>query len=303
MKKYTIARLLLTCALSSQVILTTACSLPVGSATPVEFDGDAALQHIQNQVDLGMRIPGSPAHAEVIQYISDQLNQVGWSVEVQQVMDNGQEIQNIVASKDNEASRVILGAHYDTREFADRDPDPENRKKPVPGANDGASGVAVLLEIARVLPASITGVTLLFIDAEDQGDINGQSWIRGATLFVENNYTDPSVPKPEAAVIIDMIGDADLNIYYENNSDQKLREEIWTVAESLNYSEQFIPKLKYTIIDDHIPFKNAGIPAVDLIDFDYPYWHTIGDTPDKTSAQSLEAVGRTLIAWLKSSKP
>ncbi|HMN58869.1 MAG TPA: M28 family peptidase [Anaerolinea sp.] len=270
---------------------------------PLEFDGAQAYEHVKKQVDLGMRIPGTPAHADVIQYITSTLNQSGWSVEIQQAMDNGLEIQNLVATRDDSPPSVLLGAHYDTRQYADQDPDPQKRTQPVPGANDGASGVAVLLEIARVLPKSVTGVTLLFIDAEDQGDINGQAWIRGASLFVEDRYADPVSPRPSAAIIVDMVGDADLQLFYENNSDQKLREQIWSTADSLGYSGQFIARPKYTMIDDHIPFRNAGIPAVDIIDFDYPYWHTTADMSDKVSPQSLEAVGKTLVAWLKGYKP
>ena len=95
-----------------------------------------------------------------------------------------------------------------------------------------------------------------------------------------------------------MVGDADLNIYKERNSDSTLIEEIWSVAESLGYGSQFIPEFKYSMFDDHTPFVEAGIPAMVLIDFDYPYWHTVGDTPDKVSSESLEAVGRTLWTWI-----
>ncbi len=303
MTKTILTSILLLTILVFQGISASSCSVPSSPQAPTQFNGDIAYQHVTNQMKLGMRIPGTPAHADAIRYISDELSKVGWTVEIQETSDSSSDIQNIVATRGDAATRVVLGAHYDTREYADRDSNPDNRTSPVPGANDGASGVAVLLEIARVLPQSVSGVTLLFIDAEDQGDINGQQWIRGASFFVDRNFKDPSVAKPQAAIIIDMIGDADLNLYYENNSDQKLREEIWSEAAGLGYSDQFIPQGKYTMIDDHIPFKNAGIPAVDMIDFDYPYWHTTADTADKVSAQSLEAVGRTLIAWLESGKP
>ena len=105
--------------------------------------------------------------------------------------------------------------------------------------------------------------------------------------------------KPQAVVVVDMIGDAGLNIYLERNSNVTLRTEIWETAASLNHADVFIPQEKYSMEDDHTPFIEAGIPAVDIIDFDYPYWHTTQDTPDKVSAKSLQAVGETLQAWIE----
>jgi Zn-dependent M28 family amino/carboxypeptidase len=135
-------------------------------------------------------------------------------------------------------------------------------------------------------------VWLVFFDAEDNGNIAGWDWILGSKAFVEQLDG-----KPDAAVIVDMVGDKDLNIYMEQNSDLTLSAEIWSQAAQLGYSQQFIPSPKYRMLDDHTPFLNAGIPAVDIIDFDYPYWHTSADTPDKVSAESLQAVGDTLLAW------
>jgi glutaminyl-peptide cyclotransferase len=265
---------------------------------PKEFDRQIAMQHVVNQVNLGPRHPGTPGHADLIQYITDNLNQSGWNAEIQQAEVNGLEIQNIVASRDETPAEVILGAHYDTRLYADRDPNQQNQSLPVPGANDGASGVAVLLEIARVLPESINGVQIVFFDAEDQGGINGQDWSQGAAAFVETLVNDPDAAALSAIVIIDMIGDSDQQVYYEQASDPILSEEIWSAAAALGYSDRIIPEVKYNIIDDHIPFLRAGFAAVDLIDFDYPYWHTVDDTPDKVSPESLETIGLTLLKWL-----
>ncbi len=190
----------------------------------------------------------------------------------------------------------MLGAHYDTRFFADHDPDESKRKQPVPGANDGASGVAVLLELARTLPPEIDSTWLVFFDAEDNGRIEGWDWILGSRAFAEEmDFT------PNAVVIVDMIGDADLNIYFEKNSNEQIRAEIWKKANELGYP-QFINEEKYSILDDHTPFLEMGIPAVDVIDFDYPYWHTTEDTLDKVSAESLEAVGNTLWHWVVEQK-
>jgi Zn-dependent M28 family amino/carboxypeptidase len=153
--------------------------------------------------------------------------------------------------------------------------------------------VAVLLELARVLPEDSLSTWLVFFDAEDNGRIEGWDWILGSQAFV-----DELDFRPEAAIIVDMIGDADQNIYIERNSNPKLVDEIWTVASDLGYEQSFIPEPKYSMLDDHTPFLQAGIPAIDIIDFDYPYWHTTADTLDKVSANSLEAVGRTLQVWI-----
>ena len=154
--------------------------------------------------------------------------------------------------------------------------------------------MAVLLELARSLPKDTVPVWLVFFDAEDNGRIEGWDWILGSREFVKNN---PAV-RPQAVVIVDMIGDADLNLYKERNSNAAITDEIWAVAKELGYEDKFIPEYKFSMLDDHTPFLEAGIPAVDIIDFDYPYWHTTQDTPDKVSAASLNAVGATLRAWI-----
>jgi Zn-dependent M28 family amino/carboxypeptidase len=260
---------------------------------PVYFDGERAYADVQTQVDFGPRIPGSDGHAQVQAWMRDELVKAGWQVEIQESTAMGHPIQNIVAKRGVESPEIILGAHYDTRIFADNDPDPANHDRPVPGANDGASGVAVLLELARVLPDDTVPVWLVFFDAEDNGRIDTWDWILGSSEFVKNNPV-----QPRAVVIVDMIGDADLNIYKEKNSNTELTNEIWDVAQSLENNTVFIPDYKYSMIDDHTPFLRAGIPAVDIIDFDYPYWHTLQDTPDKLSAASLQAVGETLQVWV-----
>lgn len=259
----------------------------------VRFDGQRAYADVETQVAFGARIPGSEAHAKVQEWMREELESAGWQVEVQESEALGHPIQNIVAKRGDTSPQVILGAHYDTRMFADNDPDPANHSLPVPGANDGASGVAVLLELARVLPDDTVPVWLVFFDAEDNGRIPGWDWILGSREFVRNNPL-----QPQAVVIVDMIGDADLNIYKERNSDPVLTEEIWAVANSLGYGNVFISEYKFSMLDDHTPFLEAGIPAVDIIDFDFPYWHTVQDTPDKVSAESLQAVGETVQAWV-----
>lgn len=286
-----------------------AAALPPGATPsphptqpPIEdFSGERALKDVVTQVGFGPRTPGSEAHARTVDWIKTTLEAEGWQVEIQESVYMGQTVGNILAWIGSGDPVVVLGAHYDTRIYADHDPDPANQTQPVPGANDGASGVAVLLELGRVLPERLAQqedhqgqIWLAFFDAEDNGRIAGWDWIMGSRRFVEQ-----MTEKPEAVVIVDMIGDADLNAYIERNSDIEIRDQIWRIAYGLGYGEQFIYEIKYSMTDDHTPFLEAGIPAVDIIDFDYPYWHTVADTPDKVSAASLQAVGHTLVTWIE----
>jgi glutaminyl-peptide cyclotransferase len=266
---------------------------------PAEFSANRAYADVTYQLALGPRIPGSTAHAQAVQWMVDQLKQSGWQVDIQQTTAMGHPVQNVIAKKGNAGQKpwMILGAHYDSRMLADQDPNPVNRTQPVPGANDGASGVAVLLEIARVLnfDPSKMEVWLVFFDAEDQGDISGWDWILGSQAFV-----DQLKGSPDAVIVIDMIGDKNLDIYKEKNSNVALTDDIWSVAASLGYQQQFISQYKYSMEDDHTPFLTKGLPAIDIIDFDYPYWHTISDTADKVSGESLKVVGDTLLKWITS---
>ncbi len=259
----------------------------------VSFDGSRALADVQTQVDFGPRIPGTAGHDQIREWIRAELEHAGWVVEIQQTERMGHPIYNIIGKRNTEAPQIILGAHYDTRMYADQDPTPAMQAEPVPGANDGASGVAVLLELARTLPKDSVPTWLVFFDAEDNGNIPDWDWILGSRAFAEEIEI-----APRAVVIVDMIGDADLNIHLEKNSDKAIRAEIWSAAESLDYADKFINSEKWNMLDDHTPFLEKGIPAVDIIDFDYPYWHTTQDTPDKVSAESLKAVGDTLSKWI-----
>jgi glutaminyl-peptide cyclotransferase len=262
-------------------------------AESVTFDGQRAYANVQTQVAFGPRLPGSEGHAKVREWMREELVEAGWRVEVQESEALGHPIRNVVARRSEEPAQIIIGAHYDSRIFADQDTDPSQHKNHVPGANDGASGVAVLLELARTLPEDIPATWLVFFDAEDNGNIEGWDWILGSREFVRNNPLQPG-----AVIIVDMIGDADLNIYRERNSDQALTDEVWETAKNLGYASKFIPEYRHSMLDDHTPFLQAGLPAMDIIDFDYPYWHTTQDTPDKVSAESLQAVGETLQAWI-----
>jgi Zn-dependent M28 family amino/carboxypeptidase len=262
-------------------------------ALPPSFDGQRAYEDVKTQVSFGPRFPGTPGHDQIRAWIQNELEAAGWQVEVQETEALGHPVKNIVARRGDAPPQIIIGAHYDSRMVADQDTDPANHTQPVPAANDGGSGVAILLGLARSLPKDATPVWLVFFDAEDNGRIEGWDWILGSREFVKNNPV-----QPRAVVVVDMIGDADLNIYKEKNSNQAITDEIWKAARDLGYGDKFIDSYKYSMIDDHTPFLEAGLPAVDLIDFDYPYWHTTQDTPDKVSAESLKAVGDTLLAWV-----
>ncbi len=259
------------------------------------FSGDDAYAWVTRQCEIGYRFPGTEAHRQTGDLIISTLEQLDWEVSTQEFPYMGIAVRNILAWKGS-GPAVLLGAHYDTRPQADM----EDPTKAVMGANDGASGVAVLLELARVLDVEASGhqAYLAFFDAEDSGNLNGWDWIAGSTYMASAWGKSGEAPL-QAMVLVDMIGDADLQIYYEHNSDAALRAEIWAVAEALGYKEQFIKEVRHSLIDDHIPFARLGIPAIDIIDFDYPYWHTTQDTPDKVSADSLAAVGRTLEDWLE----
>jgi glutaminyl-peptide cyclotransferase len=263
-----------------------------------EFNGARALDDISYQLSLGPRIPGTAGHEKIVSWISNTLPSEGWEVEVQRGDLNNQHVENIIATKGSGSRWVILGAHYDTRQFADHDPDPAKHTLPVPGANDGASGVAVLMELSRILqvPAD-TRVSLVFFDTEDQGNIESHDWIMGSRYFADHLQG-----KPDAVVVLDMIGDADLNIYQEMNSDKILTAQIWQAAASLGYQKYFIADVKHSMLDDHTPFLQKGIPAVDIIDFDYPQWHTVSDDLEHVSAGSLQVVGDTIMAWLAAIK-
>jgi glutaminyl-peptide cyclotransferase len=261
---------------------------------PLRFDGQKAYEQVLAQVAFGPRPTGSPEGWATGDYIVQQLKALGWTVETQEFVFRGVKGRNVIG-KAGQGPVVILGAHYDTRPAADQDPDPANRQKPILGADDGGSGVAVLLELARVLDREALDrqVWLAFFDAEDRGRLDGWPFSVGAREMAQSLTV-----KPQAMVLVDMVGDAEQTIYYENNSDKELSAQIWAVAAQLGYGDHIIAQPKYTIIDDHLPFKEVGIPSVDMIDFDYPYWHTLADTADKVSPISLERVGRTLQTWL-----
>ncbi len=273
------------------------------SAPPGEFSGDASWRYLLRQCEFGPRPPSTAAHDSTVAFIIDRLRQNGARVTLQrfEIQDpygsTPLKLVNIIGSFAPEAEkRILLGAHFDTRPWADEDGDVASRGRPTLGANDGASGVAVLLELGdllqRQLPRGL-GVDLVFFDGEDYGKAGDlQFYLLGSKYFAARlgGY------RPQCAVILDMVGARGLRIAQERNSldyAPELTREIFARAERLNL-DAFTREPFQHIYDDHVPLLQAGIPSVDLIGLPYAYWHTLEDTPDKCSKESLRQVG-TLI--------
>lgn len=257
------------------------------------------LQHMTRQLENGPRLVGTESHDLTKDYIVKMLKTFEWDVIEQTWQFEDDIFTNVIGYDASCASetQTVIGAHYDSRIYADHDLDESLHTEPVMGANDGASGVAVLLDLARVLDEGKCNTTLVFFDAEDNGGIDNYQWIMGSRYFV--SQIDEMPFGVERAVILDMIGDADLNIYYERNSDLLMKTEIWKIAEKLGYNTAFIQEEKYSMLDDHTPFLEAGIPAVDVIDFDYQYWHTTQDTMDKVSIESMKIIVDVISSWIE----
>lgn len=277
-----------------------------GSTPPPRFDGERAFAILKEQCDLGPRNPGSEGHRRAKEYLLDKLSEHTNLVKMQtffhrdQQRNAGLELTNIIASfYPDKRRRLLLCAHWDTRPFADRDPDASLRAQPILGANDGASGVAVLLELAGIISRIEPpwGVDVVLFDGEDggeEGDVEG--FCLGSKYFAENRGDY----RPEFGILLDMIGDRNLAIYREGYSSRyapQYVDLIWSAAEGLGFS-CFKDSVKHSVYDDHVPLLRAGIPAVDVIDFDYPFWHTTSDTPDKCSPESLQKIGDLILEIL-----
>ena len=265
-----------------------------------DFDSTRAFTYLETQVAFGPRVPGTQAHEKTCEWITEQLKSCTHNVTLQRFSDifagKEHEMTNIIASfYPDKTNRVLLCAHWDCRPFADRDPNPENHSKPVSGANDGASGVAVLLEIACVITDHEPpfGIDIVFFDGEDGGEYgSNDTWILGSRYFAHSMQLSY---RPRYAILLDMIGDKDLSLSRDYNSIESAPG-LWARIEkcSKKIGIPISPEIR-EIIDDHIPLIKRGIPSVDLIDFDYPSWHTISDTPDKCSAQSLGKIGSLVL--------
>lgn len=279
-----------------------------GAVSVPNFDGEQAFRFLTTQTDFGPRNPDSKGHAACLKYLQNQLNGYAEAVTLQNFSATDHkgvqhQLTNIVSSFNlRETDRILLTAHWDTRPWADEDKNPANHNKALLGANDGASGIAVLLEIARQLkqrPPPI-GVDIVFFDGEDLGKSGDtDSYCLGSKHFVR---AKPTGFNPRFAINLDMIGDRTLTIPREPYSEEYAPDVvalIFSTARALNISA-FVDTPGKATYDDHIPLNEAKIKAVDLIDFDFPddsnrYWHTMDDTPDKCSKESLEAVGTVLL--------
>lgn len=268
------------------------------------FDGSKAYELLSAQATLGDRSPGSKNAKECIDLIKTNLTPYCDKVYKEKFIANvnGQKIPmtNIIGIINPKAENwIMLSSHWDNRPFSDKEKDAAKQENYCPGANDGASSTAVLLELARVLSRQKpdVGVMLVFFDGEDYG--KGEDNMYFGSKYFSSNISNHAryagdIKNIKYGILLDMIGDSDLNIYVEQNSNvfaPKIVDNIWNAAAKLGYKKIFIPDVKYAISDDHIPLNNAGIPTVDIIDFDYKYWHTNADTPDKCSEKSLKIVG------------
>tara|TARA_B100000575_G_scaffold260405_1_gene233376 strand:- start:731 stop:1642 length:912 start_codon:yes stop_codon:yes gene_type:complete len=276
------------------------------------FDGNNAYQYLVEQCNFGPRNPGSKGHEKFAIFLEEYLSKMTKNILVQDfdylehITGEERRGKNIIAQFNIEAeNRLLIGAHWDTRALSDEDLNEDNRLLPILGANDGASGTSVLMELAKIFSLNNPpiGIDLVFFDAEDVG-ISGKprTYAMGSEYFSKNL----PIKKPDNAIIIDMVGDKYLQIPIERFSYQtnpKLVKEIWRLADELNLSA-FEYRIGFEIYDDHVPlWENAQIPAIDIIDFDYPnlfsnHWHTQNDIPENCSPQSLQQVGTLLLNYI-----
>ena len=294
------------------IIIFTVTILSNCNNTVPKFDKDNAFRYLVEQCEFGPRNPNSNGYKQCLDYLQKTLAGFADTILLQPfvlddfVNEENYDLTNIIARfKVDEPEQLLIGAHWDTRPWADEDPDPEKRNDPIIGANDGASGVAVILELARIFNASPPpiGVTLVLFDGEDMGRSGTpKSYAQGSLAFAK----DLPIEKPDEAIILDMIGDAELHIPIERYSykqNRKLVKKLWGLAKVLRL-DAFESRIVHTIYDDHVPlWVEAKIPAIDIIDFNYPnsysnYWHTTQDLPENCSAESLGQVGTLLVHYI-----
>lgn len=278
------------------------------------FSADSAYCNVERQVEFGPRVPGTSAHRQCGDWLSATLKGYGGEV-IEQISNattfDGTRIpvRNIFARFNPSASeRILLLAHWDTRPWGDHDSDPEKRDKPIDGANDGGSGVGVLLELARISGAipERKGLDILLCDAEDWGtENNDESWALGARYFAE--HLPEAGYMPASAILLDMVGAADATFmreYFSQLSNPTLADEIWSTAASLGYGSMFPNRMGSAVNDDHVELIKAGIPTIDIIDYRegngfFSGWHTSDDSMHCISRETLGAVGKTIETYLR----
>jgi Zn-dependent M28 family amino/carboxypeptidase len=284
---------------------------PVRADRP-SFDGARAMELVRTQVDFGPRVPGTEGHAAQLAWMLEQLREHADTVVTDAFTHTASdgsvlELTNVLASfRPDSEHRVLLLTHWDTRPISDQAADPEDRDTPVPGANDGASGTAVLLELARMMASAPpgTGVDLLFVDGEDYGPTSEDMFL-GARRYAEGlasgDGSGMGPARPRYGVLLDMVGDAEPRFPVEGYSAARapqVVQRVWGVAMSLGYGRTFTMDVGGYVNDDHVPLNDAGLPTINIIDFDYgpghAWWHTPEDTPDKLSPRTLGMVGEVV---------
>lgn len=276
------------------------------------FDGGAAMELVRRQVAFGPRVPGTDGHERQLAWMLARLDSLAPRVVADtfpHVTAAGDSLTlvNVVARFAPEASRRILFlAHWDTRPTSDEEADSAARALPVPGANDGASGTAVLLQLASIMAETPppVGVDLLLVDGEDYGP-GVEDMLLGARRYAvaleEGGDEVLGAPRPVYGVLLDMVGDADPRFPVEGYSAQfanPVVRKVWRIAERLGYEESFPTRVGRNLTDDHVPLNQAGLPTVNVVDFTYgpanAYWHTQQDVPDHVSPSTLEMVGEVV---------
>lgn len=267
------------------------------------FDGNAALRYTRAQLAFGPRVPGTLAHRRAGDWIVAQMKARADTVIEQRwthVLANGDSLpmRNILARFRPQATeRVLYVTHWDTRPVAEAETDPALRKLPIPGANDGAAGVALFVALGDLLKKTppTVGVDLLCVDGEDYGHFQTMTDVLIGSTYFASHLPSPNY-RPIYGVLWDLIGQHHLRIPQEQASLAGAPEVVslvWQTAANLGYSNVFIPQTSpgYSFVDDHIPLLKAGLRVIDVIDFNYPYHHKLSDTIDKVSAKSLGIVG------------
>lgn len=278
----------------------------------VEFVADSALAMLQAQCAFGARVPGTAAHAECVGYIEKKLSSWADTVVTQKAQVTTFDgvaltAQNIMGRFNPEAdTRILLLAHYDCRPWADKDENAQVQRQPVMGANDAASGVAVLMELARIMKANRPeiGIDLLFVDVEDWGDYeNDGSWALGTQAWAGNfRQLLGSDYSPTFGILLDMVGARGARFapeYFSTQNAASVVQLVWDTAREQGYGNYFVNNGGGAVTDDHVVINNvAGIPCIDIIDMRgdgfFDGWHTTHDTVDNIDAATLKAVGQTL---------
>ncbi|MEI7897283.1 MAG: M28 family peptidase [bacterium] len=302
-------------------------SIPAGPKVSVpDFNADSAYESCRIQLAFGPRVPNTTAHDKCAAYLIGKMKSFTDHVTVQKGQlyaynNTSLKFQNIIASwKPETNNRILLCAHWDSRPYADHDPDKNNWRKPVDAANDGASGVGVLIEVARQLSMAnpSIGIDLILFDAEDYGPPQDQTtansdqyWGQGAQYWANNPHKTDYFAK--YGILLDMVGAKNATFLMEGISMQyaaDIVKAVWATGSRIGYSSYFLSEKGGFITDDHVPINTIrNIPTIDLIHLDknsetgfYPYWHTTGDTFDKLDKTTLKVVGQTLLTVIYEEK-